>query len=72
MAENVTPLSVESMNSRIFDDDIEIPLKWWVSAVDDVNMTNWATPTGFYGCPCGLIQGNLKVVMYTMMVIIRQ
>ncbi|XP_072033072.1 uncharacterized protein [Amphiura filiformis] len=48
-------IELKSYNSRVFDEEKQ-PLKWWVS-VDEEQMTNWASPTGIYGCYCG-ITGN--------------
>ena len=49
-------IEVDSVNSRMFDENM-VPLKWWVSGTNE-NMTNWAAPTGAYGCYCGMTQGK--------------
>ncbi len=49
-------LAVKSFNSRVFDDN-GMPLKWWVTVDNDV-MTNWAAPTGIYGCQCCMTGGR--------------
>ena len=51
-------IELESLNSRVFDDDM-MPMKWWFSA-DNETMTNWAAPTGTYGCLCGILQSKDK------------
>lgn len=51
-------IEVKSLNSRVFDEEMT-PMKWWVS-VENQNMTNWGTPTGTYGCPCGITQMQSK------------